>query len=79
MTSLSAELHSKILKDFILPQCSNLCCLGLHVRDGDAQTMKVYVEDKTHYVVDNMDAAQAEKGYMKTKVYKCFNFPCMRK
>jgi len=49
------------------------------VRDGDAQTMKVYVEDKTHYVVDNMDAAQAEKGYMKTKVYKCFNFPCMRK
>ena len=49
------------------------------MRDGDAQTMKVYVEDKTHYVVDNMDAAQAEKGYMKTKVYKCFNFPCMRK
>jgi len=64
-----------ILKDLILPQRSNLCCLGLHVRDGDAQTMKVYVEDKTHYVVDNMDAAQAEKGLHEDKGLQVLQLP----
>lgn len=45
----------------------------------DAQATKVYVEDKTDYMVDNMDAAQAEKGYMKTKFCKCLNSPHMCK
>jgi len=45
------------------------------VRDGDAQTMKVYVEDKTHYVVDNMDAAQAEKGLHEDKGLQVLQLP----
>jgi DUF1680 family protein len=43
------------------------------------QATKVYLEDKMDYVVDNMDAAQAEKGYMNTKFYECLNFPHMCK
>jgi DUF1680 family protein len=43
------------------------------------QATKVYLEDKMDYMVDNMDAAQAEKGYMNTKFYECLNFPHMCK